>query len=198
MRLVLPLSIWQQIQGYAIAASPNEITGLGTIKQRGRDFVVDEIFVPEQRTSAAYCETKAGALNDIILNLIEDNPARAGQLRFRWHSHVTGNVYWSATDEADIAATDASWVVNLVVNVRGDKKARLDVFAKDIQVIDAELEVHIEIPAAEIPATIAQKCMEEVSEKVELQAPPMSAFGQRVLQQMQSITNSMSVSPERR
>lgn len=173
MRLILPLEIWQQIQGYVRAAKPNEVTGFGTIKQIGNDFVVDEVFIPEQKCSAVYCETAPGAINDIIFNLIEDNPARAGNLRFRWHSHVDGPVYWSATDEGDIATWDAPWVVNLVTNTKEEKRARLDVFTDEIKLREIELEVYIQMPQLDIPREVQQACTTKIREKV-APLPPVS------------------------
>lgn len=167
MKLILPLIIWQHIQGYAIAAAPNEVTGFGTIQQnKDGDFVVDEIFVPKQRSNMTFCETNDGALNDIIFDLVEDNPARAGMLRFRWHSHVDGAVYWSPTDEGDISDWDAPWAVNLVANIFGERKARLDVFTNEIQLHNVELDVCIETPLPVIPLAVQQTCDDEIKEKV--------------------------------
>lgn len=180
MRVVIPLQIWQHIQGYAVAAAPNEVTGFGTIQQVDNDFVVDEIFVPEQKSNSTFCETAEGAINDIIFNLIEDNPARAGALRFRWHSHVNGAVYWSPTDEADIAEWKAPWVVNLVVNVFGEKTARLDVFTDEIKLENIALDVHIQMPTPAIPPDVQQACVTEVNKKVSF-LPPRD-FKQQLVQ----------------
>lgn len=168
MRLIIPLLLWQRIQGYATAAAPNEVTGFGTIKQIDKNFVVDEIFVPKQKSNQTLCETVDGAINDIIFNLVEDNPERAGSLRFRWHSHVNGAVYWSRIDEEDIEKWKAPWVVNLVTNISGEKRARLDVFTDEIQLRDIELDVHIQLPTPSIPPDIQQACKEEISQKVSL------------------------------
>lgn len=164
MKLLIPLEIWQEIQCYAKLAAPDEITGFGTIQQVGTDFVVDEIFVPQQMTSATYCETVEGALNNLIFDLIEDDPTRVGSLRFRWHSHVNGNVYWSSIDEKDITAWQAPWVVNLVANVRGEKKARLDVHMDELLIRNLELETEIVLP--DVTPEIFATCAQEVCDKL--------------------------------
>lgn len=162
MKLCIPLKIWQRISGYAFAALPCEVTGFGTIKFCQQDLIVDEIFLPRQTASPVKCETVPGALNDLILDSIEDNPARAGALRFRWHSHGSSPAFWSPTDEADIAAWPGPWVVNLVMNISGEYLARFDIF-QGVGIRNIPLDIHFIIPT---PVEIQNACAEEVKTKV--------------------------------
>ncbi len=164
MRLNIPLEIWQKMQGYTIAAAPSEITGVGTIEVENDEFWVRQIFVPEQKTSPGHCETVDGALNEIILDMIEDNPEALGDLRFRWHSHAEGMCFWSQVDQADIDAWEAPWVINLVMNVREEYLARLDLFG-DLRVKNVPLDVKI---ITGVPSEILHECQKEVAEKVTL------------------------------
>lgn len=162
MKLCIPLKIWQQMRAYTLLSAPNEITGLGTIMPVGDNLVVDQIFIPQQHVSPGYCESSEAAINEIVFNVVEDNPARAGELRFRWHSHANGSVFWSATDETDINAWKGPWVVNLVMNTRDDCLARLDLF-RELRVSNISLEVKIDSP---IPTEIIDVCQQEIVTKV--------------------------------
>lgn len=162
MKLCIPLEVWQQMRGYCLASNPNEVTGIGTINLVGNDFIVEQIFIPQQIASPGYCESDKGALNEIIFNVVEDNPARAGLLRFRWHSHAGGSVFWSATDEQDINSWQGPWAVNLVMNIRDDYLARLDLY-QGMYVHNIPLDVKIITP---IPNEVMLQCQQEVKAKV--------------------------------
>lgn len=161
MKLCIPSEIWQQMRGYCLASTPNEVTGIGTIKSIHNDLFVDRIFIPRQLVSPGYCKSAKGAINEIIFNVAEDNPARAGELRFRWHSHAEGSVFWSATDEEDIEAWQGPWVVNLVMNVYHDYLARLDLF-QGLRIKNIPLDVKIITPLSN---AIMAQCRQEIAMK---------------------------------
>jgi len=166
MKLYIPIEIWQKMRGFCLAAMPNEITGLGTIKLTKNDhgdfLTVDQIFVPRQSVDPIYCESDKGAINEIIFGFTEDNPARAGDLRFRWHSHAGGSVFWSATDEKDINAWTGPWCVNLVMNVLDDYLARFDLFS-GIRVPNLALDVRL---VTTVPINVMAECKKEIRQKV--------------------------------
>lgn len=165
MYLHIPHHLWQRMHYYARASLPNEVTGIGLIEilpdQRG--FLVTEIFLPQQHTSLDYCETDDYALNGIISDLLERDPALVEQLCFRWHSHGTGKVFFSSVDIKDINAWEGDWVINLVINALGERVARADAF-QPIR-IGQGLEVVIDYP--EDP-DLWQECCREVSERVQV------------------------------
>ncbi len=77
--LHIPIQIWQRIRYYIDACTPREVTGIGTITRiDSRTLRVTKVFLPNQCSSAGYCECDDEALNGIIFNLVEDNPALAG------------------------------------------------------------------------------------------------------------------------
>lgn len=162
MQLCIPLEIWQQMRGYCLASHPNEVTGIGTISLIDGNLIVDQIFIPQQVANPGYCESDKGALNEIIFNVVKDNPARAGKLRFRWHSHAGGSVFWSATDEKDIDDWQGPWVANLVMNIHDDYIARLDVY-EGIRLRNIPLDVKIMSP---IPNEVMLRCEQEIKAKV--------------------------------
>ncbi len=161
--LHIPIQIWQRIRYYIDACAPREVTGIGTIEVvTSTELCVTEIFLPNQCSNAGYCECDDEALNGIIFNLVEDNPAEAGKLRFRWHSHANGQCFWSTTDQNDINNWQSEWVVNLVSNVKGDILARLDIF-EPFRVANIPLETIIEFPESE---ELRAQCFAEAKQKV--------------------------------
>lgn len=168
----------QQIRDYIEFALPNEVTGIGSIEVipgavyqgidgqtiHGEDHLrVTEIYLPPQFTSAGHCEFKDGALNDIILHVMEDSPTGAANLRFRWHSHADGKVFWSSVDEQDISNWKGAWVVNLVMNARGEYLMRLDMF-RDLRFTMHDLQLEImrpeDLAARERHRREIQSCLE--------------------------------------
>lgn len=174
--LHIPIQIWQRIRYYIDACTPREVTGIGTITRiDSRTLRVTKVFLPNQCSNAGYCECDDEALNGIIFNLVEDNPARAGDLRFRWHSHANGQCFWSATDQEDINNWQSDWVVNLVSNVKGDILARLDMF-EPFRIANIPLEVIIDLPESE---DLRRECFAEAQQKVRaIPEPPILPKGE--------------------
>ena len=164
MNLHIPISIWQKLRLYAELSLPNEVTGIGTISVLDpNNLLVTETFLPRQETSPGFCEFADGELNQIIHDLIERDPeSGASRLRFRWHSHGLGGVFWSPHDESDIESWEASWVVNLVMNVYGECLTRLDCF-EPLRIREHPIKLCIDYP--EDPALRAA-CSQELREKL--------------------------------
>ena len=173
--LHIPIQIWQRIRYYIDACTPREVTGIGTITRiDSRTLRVTKVFLPNQCSSAGYCECDDEALNGIIFNLVEDNPARAGDLRFRWHSHANGQCFWSTTDQEDINNWQSDSVINLVSNVKGDILARLDMF-EPFRIANIPLEVIIDLPESE---DLRRECFAEAQQKVRaIPEPPILPRG---------------------
>lgn len=174
MNLHIPSETWQKLQLYAELSLPNEVTGIGTIQVLGReDLLVTETFLPRQKTSPAVCEFADGELNEIMYSLIERNPERgASELRFRWHSHGQGRVFWSGKDEQDIESWESPWVVNLVINTRGEHLLRLDCF-NPLRISNHPVNLCIDYPG-DFALRIA--CQEELQQRLMVVPPP--AIGQ--------------------
>lgn len=170
MNLHIPFAMWQKLQLYAELSLPNEVTGIGTIRVLGReDLLVTELFLPHQKTSPAVCEFADGELNQIMYDLIERDPERgASDLRFRWHSHGRGQVFWSGKDENDIDSWEAPWVVNLVINTRGEHLLRLDYF-EPLRVRNHPVDLRIDWPE-EFALRVA--CQQELQQKLMVVPPP--------------------------
>lgn len=164
MTLNIPLSIWRKMRAYVESNLPNEITGIGTVKVVDPDnLLVEEIFLPRQRTTPEHSEFLEGELNQIIDDLVEHSPSHsASALRFRWHSHAHGEVFWSEEDEDDIEAWDAPWLVSLVMNATDDCLVRFDHF-DPLRLRSCPVKLHISDP---IPSLVSNICWQEVCNKV--------------------------------
>ncbi len=172
--LCIPLAIWQRLRMYVELSAPHEVTGIGTLMLLdAENFYVKEVFLPRQTASQVDCEFQEGELNEIIYELMQGNPSRVEQLRFRWHSHGYSQVFWSQKDEQDIAAWESPWVVNLVMNAQNERLARLDLFSP-LRIRNYPLKVEIVIPE---DAKLHNECAEELERKVAFQEAAMRSLG---------------------
>ena len=161
--------LWQRLREYVIASLPNEVTGIGAIEViNSREVKVTDIFLPQQKVNAGYSQFTKGELGMIISNFVRNNPARAGDLCFRWHSHAYGNVFWSAIDESDIDSWKGDYVFNLFTNAKGDVLIRLDIF-KPLRVTIPEVKLVVDYP--ELDDELRQSYIDEVQDKV-IPLPP--------------------------
>lgn len=182
MTLHIPFMIWQKLRLYTELSLPNEVTGIGTVQVVDPEhLLVTEIFLPYHKTSPGDCEFADGELNQIMYDLIERDPEHgASELRFRWHSHGYGNVFWSGKDENDINDWDASWVVNLVMNARGEYLARLDYF-EPLRIREHPVTLQIDYPEE---LAIRAACQQELQQKQSVILPPV--FGQLLKKEVSS------------
>lgn len=179
MLLKIPIQAWQQMHYYAKICAPNEVTGIGTIKANAErtELLVTEIFLPSQHTNPTYSQFDEGALNGIIYDLICQDPERSRELRFRWHSHGESPTFWSPTDLRDIESWESDWAVNLVINLRGDYLARLDIF-EPLRVRNVELDLMIDYPDS---PELFQRCMADVGRAIQRLPMPLMPNGASLL-----------------
>jgi hypothetical protein len=106
----------------------NEVGGLGLLSFNGenKSIFVDELFLLDQEVSGAECTLSAKGIALLYDDLIRDKEADLIQdINFWWHSHHTMGVGWSGTDDSTMKEWPGKYLVALVLNVRGDMKARL-------------------------------------------------------------------------
>ena len=128
--LLIDVELYEYIMTLARESAPNEVLGMGMISMQEcghcTDFLLEEVFIPNQFVAPGYCAFKEGSQNEIIEEVLERGDSPEG-LCFRWHSHADGDVYFSSIDEDDIVNCDSPYVVNLVVNAKQEMIARLDI-----------------------------------------------------------------------
>ena len=149
--LQIPYQIWQQLMCYVKARAPYEVTGTGTVELLNdrQDLLVKSIILPYQQVNEAFSEFNKGEFGRITHEFLMSDLAHASeiaqQLCLRWHSHGKGKVFWSTHDEYDISTWKGDYVVNIVTNVKGEYKARLDIF-RPVRVQNIPLEIEITFP----------------------------------------------------
>ncbi len=149
---------------YVTASLPNEVTGIGAINiMSPNEITVTEIFLPHQKVNSNYSEFTKGELGRIVSNKIRNNPADAGNLCFRWHSHAHSRVFWSTIDEDDINSWKGNYVFNLVTNANGDNLIRLDFF-QPFRVTIPDIKLQIDYP--ELSPELRKQYIAEVNAKV--------------------------------
>ena len=155
MTLIIPYLVWLKMLCYARQSLPDEVTGIGLIEPlsdpdgRVRSFIVQDIFIAPQRVSPGYCEFEDDALHNIYSDLIEAGRSTdVPKLRFRWHSHGDGSVFFSTIDAKDIEDNklNVDWMVSIVINARKDHIARLDTFEPFRMSVPLEVDIMDQIP----------------------------------------------------
>ena len=166
--LYLPIDLFSKMYGLAAASLPNEILGVGEIDDKLMVLSTDTL---HQKVAPSFCKADEGAMQDYLYQKIMAD-IDTEQVRFRWHSHGRGGVFWSMWDEQDIESWTGAWVVNLLINARGEMAARLDLFEPLRLTVPLEVEL---VPNAEAQLgyqqTVAEYCKEGVMQFDQLQRP---------------------------
>lgn len=170
LKLRIERSIWLRMFYYAREALPCEVTGVGLLEPEAdydgviRSLKVTEASIVKQKTSGGYCQFAKGALHDAYLDLIEAGRGdEIEKMRLRWHSHGSGSVFFSITDENDIEDNNLNvdWMVSLIINTNGEAKAAVDFFEPFRVSAPIEVEIY-----DEVPFEIIEHCRSEVKKKL--------------------------------
>jgi hypothetical protein len=105
-----------------------EVGGLGvlSINDENGDIFVDELFLLDQEVSGGECTLQAKSITTLLALLIQNGEKELiPQLNFWWHSHHTMGAFFSGTDDATMKDWDGKYMVALVINKKGELKARL-------------------------------------------------------------------------
>lgn len=146
---------------YFTGLASGEINGLGEVEKRGNDFIITKTFILEQKASGARVKIIPMALNRYVAQC--EDP---GKIKFEWHSHGSGSVFFS--EHADIP-TIRRWLgdflISLVVNKRGDYLCRLELFKPFYLCLKIPLLVVIPLG---IDQELLSHCRQEITAKVNI------------------------------
>jgi proteasome lid subunit RPN8/RPN11 len=124
-------SLWNVI--LELASRTNyEFTALGFVNHNEEKgyFDIEDIVIPPQRNTHGTTEIKDEEFHQFLQKLREDN-YDVSKLKCWLHSHGEHDVYWSDTDNANIArmlnSSNENWLISIVVNKKRDYKIRLDI-----------------------------------------------------------------------
>jgi hypothetical protein len=105
-----------------------EVGWYGTVdKLPSGDYMIEDIFVPEQTVSGVTTDIEPEALGELALQL-EQQGIDSSRLRYWGHSHVNMEVSPSATDEEQIEEylDDCDWFIRGIHNKR--RASKIDVY----------------------------------------------------------------------
>ena len=119
---------------FLVAYCKKEVGWLGMVEQIGNDYVVTEVFVPEQIVHGAETDIDAEAMAALVMELLDANKD-SSKLYYWGHSHVDMGVTPSGQDETQIDEylVDCPKFIRGIYNKRGDTK--VDVFHRDDGVV---------------------------------------------------------------
>ena len=162
--------VYEEIFAYTDAFE-TEVSGCGMVdmvrKPSGLFFIVDEVFLPNQKNSSAYTDIAADEIHKLIVDLVSKGEDTS-RLRFHWHSHVNMDTFHSGTDEEnyrDLKTGD--FLVSVVVNKSRDMLARID-FYKPFEFTFIGLPACVLLPES---AGLAQKVKDSIDRVKEFDKP---------------------------
>lgn len=140
-----------------------EISGLGTVRQEGQMFIVEDVLLLPQECSAASTELDDAGLAEFYTECVQAD-MDTGRLRLWWHSHCNFGTFWSGvdTDNIDRLMESSDWLLSIVGNKHGQFRTRLDSKVPVRLSVD-ELPLNILIPP---DVSVRTRCKAEIATKV--------------------------------
>lgn len=169
--LVIPRWLIYELQVSAKEASPDEIGWMGQVKPIESGIFLGQCHLVKQKVSGAAFEWDEKEYDqwfqDIAMGDLkrrEDKiPEIMPQLKCVVHSHVQMGTFFSGTDEeVNRSFANCPWMVALVINTRGDLKAKLVYQEPIIASVDLKVEIADDLyaglrPKQEIIADVRNK-----------------------------------------
>ena len=105
-----------------------EVGGLGYIQfdQKENDIFVKELYLLDQEVHASECTLDKKSIQVLSQELLAANEKeKFSNMNFWWHSHKDMGAFFSGTDDSTMRDWDGKYLVALVINRKGELKARL-------------------------------------------------------------------------
>ena len=151
-----------------------EFSCLGLVEDLSTGPCITDVFLLKQTCSAASTDLDQQEIAKLMFDLAA--AGLEGQLRAWVHSHAAMDCFWSRTDDDCIEGLGGdNYIVSLVVNKKGDQRARVDVFSPVRFVID-DVPVKLRTP----DLGLLEQCRAEFQAKVN-EAPVFPAFSRTIL-----------------
>ena len=139
-----------------------EVSMLGLVEDGDGGPVITHVFLMKQTCTAASTDMDQADVAKLLFDL--GAVGVEGQLRAWVHSHAEMAVFWSSTDDKCIEGLGGDpYIVSLVVNHKGDVKARIDVFQPIRLVID-DVPVKLRVPELGLEEACKAEFMAKVTE----------------------------------
>lgn len=151
----------QKLQLYVNAAT-GEISGLGIVTIKDKNFYIDDLFLLHQTCTNADTELDPEAVALFIQDLVEKGEA-LDKVKLWWHSHANMGVFWSGTDQATAGKFGNGWMLSLVANKKGEALCRVDVYEPVYLALE---KMDLEVLQSGVDEALKNAIEAEVREKV--------------------------------
>lgn len=139
-----------------------EVSMLGLVEDAPGGPAITDLFLLKQSCTAASTDMDQADVARLLFDL--GAAGIDGQLRGWVHSHATMDVFWSKTDDDCIQGLAGDpYTVSVVVNKRGDVRARIDVFRPVRFTVD-EVPVKLRVPELGLEEQCRAEFMAKVNE----------------------------------
>ena len=140
-----------------------EVSMLGLVDEVEDQPFITDLFLVKQTCTPASTDMDQDAVAKLMVELAADG--RSDQLRAWVHSHGTMNVFWSNQDDSTIEDLAGDpYLVSVVVNRKGEVRARVDVF-RPVRVTVDEVPVEVLVPSMGLEPHCAKEFREKVKEE---------------------------------
>lgn len=166
LSVILTKNAFEQLFGWAYSTS-REISCLGSVKQDGNRFIIEQFYLLKQSGSSVGTELDQTSMAELMERLIaEGKREEAGRIKCWAHSHPNMDAFWSNIDDDTCRLLVNDYLVSIVVGNNFAIRCRLDI-AVPVQVVFDNLPVLYEVPKDDLQlAKYAQEVRATVSEKV--------------------------------
>lgn len=186
--ITMTKEVHDEMFGY-VEAFDTECSGCGIVERIEHkegdvtevEFKVTEIFLPNQKNSAAATDIEAEEITKLVTELvIQGRDADVEKLRFHWHSHVNMSVFHSSTDEENYEdLRTGPYLVSIVANKKKELLGRVDYY-EPVRLSIVEVPVYVRILTdVRIPARVKEN-MARVAEYQKNLTPAPIGFGGKV------------------
>lgn len=150
---------WFSIQ-HLVEIAPKEVGWLGLVEELEFDYLITQIFIPEQTVTAAETDISSDAMMDLYNELIADG-IDTSKLIYWGHSHVNMGVTPSGQDEIQVSEylDSCQKFIRGIYNKAG--VAKVDVYDQTAGYVYQCVDT-----AIDVPLSIAQKIEAEFEAKV--------------------------------
>jgi len=139
-----------------------EISMLGLVDDPPEGPAITDLFLMKQTCTSASTNMDQAEVGRLLFDL--GSAGLEGQLRAWVHSHGTMDVFWSATDDECIEGLGGEpYIVSVVVNRKGDVRARVDVF-KPVRFVIDDVPVKLRVPDMGLEDECRREFMAKVNE----------------------------------
>lgn len=130
-----------------VGEAKTEVGWLGTVTRVGRDFLIEEIFIPQQEVSFGTTEMTIDGMAQLTRELIkrEDADEVCNNLKFWGHSHVNMAVEPSGTDDDQMDKFSYNdFFIRAILNKKGEMKMWLYIYEYGMMIEDVPWMVHVD------------------------------------------------------